>query len=604
MTENGADTAGGRLVTKRFIPAREKNDIYAEDHIFKACAYCRVSTDSEMQQTSFELQCEHYSNLAGDHPNWDLRHVYADEGISGTSLKHREQFNEMLSACERGEFDLIITKSVSRFARNLVDCVSLIRKLKGQNPPVGVYFEQENLYTLSGESELLLSVIATLAQEESINKSDSMVWSLQQRFKSGKLLMPELYGYSRERDVTGRYIRDAKLQIVESEAKVIRFIFDSFLLGYPLKGICEILNELGIPTKTGLDKWNDGTIRYILSNERYCGDVLTWKTFTADVFEHRKKKNRADRDQYLYENDHDAIISISKFEAAQTLLANKKHRVGRFPVMHVINDGIFKGFVPVNHHWINDDPSSYYEASNTASDYDRGHQRIRKSEFSAFSLDGYQVVRGEFSSGRPECPCLTVSSGKICFNKICLRKFAESEYIQLLVHPAERKLAIRPCQQNDVYSIRWNLPDREINSKTLSCKYFSKALFQMMNWNMDYQYQIRGTWASQGSYQIIIFDITKALSAMQMVIDEDETVEVKRKRGRKVYLCPSEWDFSFGEEFYDFNFHNSFYCISSQPNWKADTSSLPVQDSSLPELPTEEELRNSIQALRERSNKE
>ena len=184
----------------KFIPAKPKVDIYGENRHFRVCAYCRVSTNNDEQLSSFELQQTHYQQLVGNHPNWDLRHIYADEGISGTSLKKRESFNEMIAACEHGEYDLIITKSVSRFARNLVDCITLVRKLKRQTPPVGVFFETDNLNTLSEESELMLSFLATFAQEESVKKSESMLWSLKQRFRDGKLLTPELLGYSRPRD--------------------------------------------------------------------------------------------------------------------------------------------------------------------------------------------------------------------------------------------------------------------------------------------------------------------------------------------------------------------------------------------------------------------
>ena len=177
-----------------YIPAKDKADLYGANHIFKTCAYCRVSTDNDEQLSSFELQQEHYQQLVGSHPNWDLRHIFADEGISGTSLKNRDEFNDMIERCMNGEFNLIVTKSVSRFARNLVDCISLVRKLKSLNPPVGVFFETDNLFTLSEDSELKLSMLATFAQEESVKKSESMNWSLKERFKNKKLLTPELFG--------------------------------------------------------------------------------------------------------------------------------------------------------------------------------------------------------------------------------------------------------------------------------------------------------------------------------------------------------------------------------------------------------------------------
>ena len=198
---------------KTFIPANPNE----RDRFFRVCAYCRVSTDNDEQLSSFELQQAHYKQLVQDHPNWELKHIFADQGISGTSLKNRDEFNEMIAACRRGEYDLIITKSVSRFARNLVDCISLIRMLKGLTPPVGVFFETDNLYTLGENTEFMLSFLATFAQEESVKKSEAMNWSLHQRFKDGKLLTPALLGYDRPRDSAGHYIKYAPLEINEQD---------------------------------------------------------------------------------------------------------------------------------------------------------------------------------------------------------------------------------------------------------------------------------------------------------------------------------------------------------------------------------------------------
>ena len=289
---------------KTFIPAKPKADLYGDGHLFRVCAYCRVSTDNDEQLSSYELQQAHYKQLADEHPNWDLRRIFADEGISGTSLKNRDEFNAMIEACKQGEYDLIVTKSVSRFARNLVDCISLIRMLKGLSPPVGVFFETDNLYTLSENTEFMLSFLATFAQEESVKKSEAMNWSLSQRFKDGKLLMPSLLGYDKPKDVTGRYIKYAPLEVNEREARTVRFIYDAYLAGWSLESIAAFLTDIGCETKTGATEWNAASIRYILTNECYCGNVLTWKTFTADLYEHKHKRNRQDRDQYLYRDRH------------------------------------------------------------------------------------------------------------------------------------------------------------------------------------------------------------------------------------------------------------------------------------------------------------
>ena len=182
---------------KLFFPAKPKVNPFEKTGVQRVCAYCRVSTDSAEQLTSFELQKAYYKEVAEQHPNWDLQRIYADEGISATSLKNRDAFNQMIADCECGMYDLIVTKSVSRFARNLVDCVSLVRRLKNLDPPVGVFFETDNLYTLAENSELMLSMLASFAQEESLKKSESMNWSLTQRLKSGKLLTPAPLGYDR-----------------------------------------------------------------------------------------------------------------------------------------------------------------------------------------------------------------------------------------------------------------------------------------------------------------------------------------------------------------------------------------------------------------------
>ena len=595
MISNGNGTS---TPNRTFIPAKPKIDIYGAERIFRVCAYCRVSTDNDAQLSSFELQQAHYQQLMGTHPNWDLRMIYADEGISGTSLKKRDDFNRMIAACERGEYDLIVTKSVSRFARNLVDCVSLVRKLKRQTPPVGVFFETDNLNTLSEDSELMLSFLATFAQEESVKKSESMVWSLRERFKNGKLLTPALLGYERPKDAVGNYIKYAPLQIVESEAAIVRFIFDAFLAGKSTREIAEFLTDIECPTKTGGVEWNEGSINYILRNVRYCGSVLTWKTFTADLYEHKHKRNRQDRDQYLYTDQHEAIVSVETFEAAQVLLDNRKHHVrGRLPTMQVIGDGIFRGYVPINHHWINDDPNAYYQASNSV---DNGGQvrRVRRNLFSAFDLEGYQVVRGQFMTARSECPTIAVTNNKISFNVVCVRRFIDVPYIQLLLHPSERKIAIRPCKENAPHCIRWR-PDagKPVIQKTISCQHFGNALFQIMEWNPDYLYRIRGTWVARGSDQIIVFNLSNAVPAAFL---ETEAADSDTTKKRRVDLCPEEWNDSFGEEFYEYSLQNSFYFLAPRTDWKAQASSMPVPGQDQVPILSDAELEESMINLRKR----
>lgn len=578
---------------KTFIPAKPKINPNEKDRFFRVCAYCRVSTDNDEQLSSYELQQAHYKQLVKDHPNWNLKRIYADEGISGTSLKNRTEFNAMIDACRHGEYDLVVTKSVSRFARNLVDCISLIRMLKGLTPPVGVFFETDNLYTLGENTEFMLSFLATFAQEESVKKSEAMNWSLQQRFKDGKLLTPAPLGYDRPKDVTGRYIKYAPLEINESEAEIVRFIYDAYLSGWSQEEIAAFLTDIECETKTGGTDWNSGSISYILTNERYCGNVLTWKTFTADLYEHKHKRNRQDRDQYLYKERHDAIISTEKFEAVQVLIENRKHNMhGSLPSLQVIDEGIFRGFIPINHHWVNDDPNVYYDISNSISSTTK-FKKINKSAFSAFDFDGYQVVRSQFTQVRYEGPSITISGHQISFNKFCMRCFEDVGYIQLLLHPTERKIAIRPCGEKDTHSIRWHPnPDKPIYYKTLNCQHFGNALYGIMEWNPDYMYRIRGTWAKRGNEQIIVYNLANAVPAMLVPRDDEENSKKKR-----IELIPEEWNDDFGEEFYEHFLDNGFYYIAPNTDWHAQIQSIPAPGMEQYTIPSAEELQSRIKIL-------
>ncbi len=579
-----------------YIPAKDKKNIFSENQRLRVCAYCRVSTDSDEQLSSYELQQQHYKDLADHHPNWNLTHIFADEGISGTSTKKRKQFNEMIARCFAGEFDLIVTKSVSRFARNIVDCMSLVRKLKNHRPPIGIYFETDNINTLAEESELKLSVISTFAQAESEKKSESMIWSLKERFKRKKLLTPAPFGYDRPRDAVGNYIKYAKLEINEAEARVVRFIFDAFLAGVPISNICQILMENEIPTKSGNMVWHDGTVQYILGNERYCGNVLTWKTFTSDIFEHTKSVNVNDRDQHLYKNTHDAIISVEKYEAALQLLAQRKlgMRAG-LHIMQVVDVGIFQGYVPINHRWIGNDPNAYFEASDSARRNQQA-QKIRRSAFSAFDLTGYQVVRGQFMNSRTELPCMSITKDKITFNSTCTRRLTDTTHVQLLLHPTERKLAIRPCSEDDTFSISWlsrsNLP---LAIKNVSSPHFCSALFQIMDWNPEFTYRILGTAIEKGNDQIIIFNLPTAMPILVYKEEVEGTNEYKRKR---IQMCPDEWGDSFGEEFYDFSLDNSLYYSPVNTQWRAGEKCRAVNAPEGFTIPTVKEVLRDADQLR------
>lgn len=319
------------------MPAREDMaPQQPEDVECRVAPYCRVSTMSEMQAESFEIQQQYYSEYIAKHPNWVLVRIYADEGISATSVKNRKEFNHMIEDCKAGKIDMIVTKSVSRFARNVVDCIKYARMLRSLSPPVAIYFETENINTLSQNGELLLTVLAAFAQDESVNKSISVAWGIRQRFAKGipKLVKP--YGYQ---------CVDNKLVVDEEEAGVVIRIFAFYLGGKTPYEIAKILTEEGIPTPTGKSQWTVSSITYILGNDRYCGDVIMQKSICVDLFAHKRVRNLGQVERYRIRDVHDPLISKEDWREAK----NRVSMPDREAVIleDITGDGVLSSLHPI-----------------------------------------------------------------------------------------------------------------------------------------------------------------------------------------------------------------------------------------------------------------
>lgn len=263
-------------------------------------AYCRVSTDQEEQLTSYHAQISYYTEKIRSNPEWTLAGVFADEGITGTQAKKRPEFMRLMELCEQGKIDLILTKSISRFSRNILDCVGYIRKLKALNIPI--IFEKENINTMDAASEMLITMLGSFAQAESESISKNVKWGKRKAFQDGKATFNynSFLGY--------RKGADGKPEIVPEEAEVVRRIFRMYLAGYSYVGIKRALDSDGIPTVQGKNEWSAGTIARMLKNEKYVGDVLLQKTYVADCIEHRVEKNNGELPQYYVTGHHPAII--------------------------------------------------------------------------------------------------------------------------------------------------------------------------------------------------------------------------------------------------------------------------------------------------------
>ena len=279
----------------------------------RVAAYCRVSTELEQQQSSYDIQIEYYTRHIMQNPNWIFAGVFADDGRSATNTFRRDDFNQLMDQCLKGKVDMVITKSISRFARNTVDCISWVRKLKEKN--VAVYFEKENLNTLDDSTEMILTILSSQAQEESRAISTNVKWGYARKFEKGESTRQRSYGF--------RKAPTGEMCIVEEEAAVIRNMARWFLDGDSLERIKHRLEDAGIETTTGKKTWSTGTIYNILINEKIMGDVLLQKTFTSDYLTKRRVKNSGQQKQYYVKNHHEAIIPKAVYYKIQEEIARR-----------------------------------------------------------------------------------------------------------------------------------------------------------------------------------------------------------------------------------------------------------------------------------------
>lgn len=539
------------------IPAKKQPDFY-DDTPRRVAVYVRVSTDNINQTSSYELQKNYYEDMVKRHENWTLTEIYADEGISGTSLKKRDNFIRMIQDCKDGKIDLIITKSVSRFARNIVDCIGITRELGALKPPVGVFFETEHLFTLKNDAEMALSFQATMAQEESHVKSNIMNASIEMRFSHGIVLTPVLLGYDHD--------ENGELVINEEEAKTVRLIFFMYLYGYTCQQIAKTLTELGYETKRGNTVWSASTILQQLRNERYCGDVLTRKTFTPSYLNHKSKKNMGDRTQHRWKNHHEAIISMDDFIAVQHLIENAKYgNKGILPELQVIRDGALKGFVTINPRWAGFRDIDYEVASESVYDnceYVPAELKQVEANTGDFDFRGFEIARSQFFDNI-EKTSVTFTMKDIKFNKTCLQKLKNVLYIEMLVHPGEQLLAIRKTTKENRNAIHWAKPSTKggFVPRPITHVAFLKTIFDLFGWEQDNRYRVQGVRLYKNTESVLLFDMKETevfltkriiLTAPPEEVDGllDNNVKPVIPNRSAILAYPSTWADNFGNNFY------------------------------------------------------
>ena len=557
-----------------FIPAKKPIDYYDNDIRQRVAVYARVSTDNVQQTSSYELQKKYYEDFVVHHPNWTLVKIYADEGTSGTSLAHRDEFNSMIADCRSGKIDMIITKSVSRFARNVVDCISMVRMLAELPSPVGVFFESECIFSLKDDSQMALSFQATMAQEESHIRSRSMETSLRMRLDGGLPLTPKLLGYSHD--------ADGNLVINPDEAPTVKLIFYMYLYGYSTSDIAAALTELGRKTYLGNVKWTSNSIVQVLRNERHCGDVLTRKTFTPNYLNHKARKNRGDRPQSLYRNHHEGIVSRDDFIAVQHLLNNSKYgNRSILPELRVIDSGLLRGFVTINPRWAGFKPSDYYQAS--ASIHPPDEQQADASLPSSitlvpgdFDMRGFEIARSEFFDNYHR-PYVLFQDKRIKFSTTCVRSFGKDNHVELLVNPVEMKFAVRTAAKSSRNAVVFSkLSDGKYQPRDIAGAAYVETLFQLFGWSPDLKYRIAGALFQTETESAYIFDVNDAeafiksylLSGPKSTEQAKEPVQPLSVSGKRVRAVPEEWIGSFGKQYY---LHQQSFppvCDQSEEDWK------------------------------------
>lgn len=560
-----------------FIPAKKQADYYDNDVNQRVAIYVRVSTDDVRQTTSYELQKKYYEEFVTRHPNWTLVNIYADEGISGTSLKHRDEFNRMIADCRAGKIDMIITKSVSRFARNVEDFIGTVRNLAELKPRVGVFFESEAIFSLNDDSQMALTFQATMAEEESHTRSRSMETSLRMRLDHGIPLTPKLFGYTHD--------EDGELQVNPEEAPTVKLMFYMYLYGYSTQQIADALIEQERRSYFGKLCWTASGVASVLRNERHCGDVLTRKTFTENYRTHRTLKNNGERPQSWYFNHHAAIVSRDDFNAVQRMLDNAKYgNKSILPELRVIDSGVLKGFVTINPRWAGFKEDDYIRAAQSVySDHGDSTAPVAEAEEITiqaepgdFDLRGFEITRTEFFGSYCQ-PYVTFADRKIKFSAACINKFGAKNYVELLINPIEMKFSVRPTDPGNRNGVLLSkLCGGRTQPRDIPSAAFSDTVFSLFGWNTNCKYRMTGVLCEGKGELAYIFDARACEAFFKSYVlptkESDKagasSLQPLTPIGKHIRAIPEQWTSTFGKEFYLHERPLSALASMSKSDWE------------------------------------
>jgi DNA invertase Pin-like site-specific DNA recombinase len=560
----------------KFAPKIIYSTEYKKRKNLRVAAYIRVSTDSDEQAGSLETQEAHYKKLIAENKNWIFSGIYSDEGISATSTKHRNDFRQMVIDAEAGKFDMLITKDVTRYARNLLDGILTARKLRDLNPPVGILFENDGLNTLNKESELILSILLSVAQGDSEKKSKSIREAFQWRCDEHDYFTPtnNLLGYTKE---NGKH----KPLAIEAEgAKTVRAIYAMYLYGLNTRHIAYILTVSGRLTAKDNKVWNASSVAGILRNERYCGDVVAQKTVTVNVLEHKSMRNTGQVSLHYKDNHHNPIVSREECVRALLLLRSNNASPYYNPDYEIqaVREGLLAGFIPLNFAFGGYDAEHYLGAEIKCG------VKLPDYTVDIMSIPNCRLIRVQEIEHRLAAQ-VTVSTKSIVFNTDCQSRFKGVNYVEVLLHPTERLLAVRPTTNENRNAVPWG-------GKSISASYFCPMLFSLMGWNVNWKYKFMADCFERGGERLLMFNLSEPEFQFVEFINHNEEIKERIRH----LLLPGSMRDEFGAKHISRIVASRRAYALTLEDWKIDAPALPIEGyPGNPTSRTEAELKSYLE---------
>ena len=551
-----AKTEGNSLKLK---PKAAFSGDYKERKNLRVAAYIRVSTDKKEQESSFETQYKHYDSFIKSNPNWIFAGIYSDTE-SGTSKKKRKGFTQMEEDAKSGKFDMVITKSVSRYARNLVDGIQTARDLLTNNPPVGIMFEDENLNTFRPDCEFMLSVMLLVAQGESEKRSRAIRQAFVWRCEANNYPTPTKYllGYIEgEERANGK----GKKIVIEPEgAKTVKAIFAMYLYGITASKIAYILTSSGKLTAKKNDVWSSSSVMNILKNEKMCGDAIGQKNVTTNMLEHKTEKNIGQAYLHYLDNNHEGIVSREEYIRGLLLMRansasayyNPQYRV------EVIREGLLAGFIPLNFAFGGYEAEHYLGASISA-DVQLGNYAL-----DILNAPDYRLIRSQEIEHRLVAQ-MTVAHKNLTFNSDCISRLSDTKYVEILLHPTERLIAVRSSIKSNRNAVLWN-------SKNISSSLICRVIFTLMGWNSMWKYKIIADCFERDSERVLMFNLSDPEFQFVEEISENEEIKERIKR----LLQPAKWCDSIGADYISRIVASRRAYAITLDDWKLNAPAMPI----------------------------